>query len=90
MDGPAARYKIDERESCVNVSGLKKWSNCSGPSWVSARIQTTRRKTSKGHLGTQKLSLNLNVGFMTRCNTSLEATDAALASDHIYHGALGI
>ena len=38
----------------------------------------------------RKLSLNLNVGFMTRCNESLEATDAALASDHIYHGALGI
>ena len=55
-----------------------------------AHPRLTRRKTSKGHLGTQKLSLNLNVGFMTRCNTSLEATDAALASDHIYHGALGI
>ena len=38
----------------------------------------------------RKLSLNLNVGFMTRCNKSLEATHAALASDHIYHGALGI
>ena len=57
---------------------------------IRAHPRLTRRKTSKGHLGTQKLSLNLNVGFMTRCNTSLEATDAALANDHIYHGALGI
>ena len=52
---------------------------------IRAHPRLTRRKTSKA-----KLSLNLNVGFMTRCNTSLEATDAALASDHIYHGALGI
>ena len=42
------------------------------------------------HSYASELSLNLNVGFMTRCNKSLEATDAALASDHIYHGALGI
>jgi hypothetical protein len=31
--------KIDERESCINVSGLLVEQICSGPSWVSARIQ---------------------------------------------------
>jgi hypothetical protein len=31
--------KSDERESCINVSGLLVEQICSGPSWVSARIQ---------------------------------------------------
>jgi hypothetical protein len=56
---------------------------------------TAQRSASLARVGLtitptrRKRSLNLNVGFMPRCNTSLEATDAALASDHIYHGALG-
>jgi len=43
MYGPAVRYKMDfqgnERESCINVSGLWSGAICSGPSWVSARIR---------------------------------------------------
>jgi hypothetical protein len=43
MYGPAVRYKPDfqdnERESCINVSGLLSGAICSGPSWVSARIR---------------------------------------------------
>ena len=84
MDGPAARYKTTNVRA-ASMYQASEVERLLGPSWRPLGV-----KTSKGHLGTQKLSLNLNVGFITRCNTSLEATDAALANDHIYHGALGI
>jgi len=36
--------EIDERESCNNVLGLCSGAFCSGPAWVSARIQADQRK----------------------------------------------
>jgi hypothetical protein len=40
--------KINERESCINVSGLEVERLCSGPSWVSARIQADYRQDLEG------------------------------------------
>ena len=46
------QYKMDfqdnERESCINVSGLEVERLCSGPSWVSARIQADYRQDLEG------------------------------------------
>src|SRR6516165_5870877 len=38
----------DERESCNNVSGLLVEQFCSGPTWVSARIQADYRQDLSG------------------------------------------